>query len=120
MPKAEHVSDHQKNLSVQDGQGNAEAIPELTSPDIGAADKEKYFRHRTPPPVFPDSFLGGPVSGLPHISNRSVWMASLFRGYRSYFCLPMTLLIFAFGILLLCTLHQRKWPLASTPRITES
>jgi hypothetical protein len=35
MPKAEHVSDHQKNLSVQDGQGNAEAIPELIRSWVG-------------------------------------------------------------------------------------
>jgi hypothetical protein len=34
-------------------------FPELTSLDIGAADKFSYFHRRTPPPVFPDSFLGG-------------------------------------------------------------
>ncbi len=59
-------------------------FPELTSLDIGAADKFSYSHCRTPPPVFPDSFLGGsapclrslrldgiPFPGLPKLLSSS-------------------------------------------------
>jgi F-box-like len=39
-------------------------FPELTSLDIGAEDKERYFCRRMPPPVFPDSFLAGSAPRL--------------------------------------------------------
>ena len=39
-------------------------FPELTSLDIGAADKFSYFHSRPPPPVFPNSLLGGSAPRL--------------------------------------------------------
>jgi hypothetical protein len=61
------------------------------------------------PMLHPDSFLGG--SAPPH--DRSHWNAFHSRNYRSYLCLPRTLLNFAFATFpILDIFHPGQWSLA--------
>jgi len=47
---------------------------------------------------------------LPRVCDHSGWMAFHFRDYRSYFCPPITLSLFAFGEFLVPdTFHPRRW-----------
>jgi hypothetical protein len=63
------------------------------------------------PPVLPDSFLGRSAPRLRSL-RRSGWIEFHFRDYRSYFCSPITLSLFAFGSFLVPdTFHRRRWSL---------
>ena len=57
-------------------------------------------------PVLPDSILGGSAPRL-----QQLWLDGIpFQDCRNYFCLPLTLSLFAFVIFLLPdTFHPRQW-----------
>jgi len=86
-------------------------FPELTSLDIGTADKKNYFPRRTPPQAFTGSFLGGSPSApcLPSLCLDGILLPRL----PKLLLFSHILLVFIFGIFLLYTLHQRNGPLFS-------